>query len=100
MDTKREQKIADELGEYLSIVSAVEDLTELTPEQQEFKEAADVCLEILKRTKLLSGIIIERPEEFKEAWEENDPAYDFMQQYPISTCEIADEVIKKLRQCE
>lgn len=98
MDTKREEKIADELGDYLSVISTVEDLTELTPEQQEFKEAAGVCLEILKRTKLLSGIIIERPDEFKEVWEENDPAYDFMQKYAISTCEIADEVIKKLRE--
>lgn len=62
MDTKREEKIADELGYYLSVISTVEDLTELTPEQQEFKEAVYVCWEILKRTKLLSGIIIERPE--------------------------------------
>lgn len=98
MNTKREQKIADELGDYLSVVSVAEEITEFTPEQKEFKEAVNVCLEILKRTELLSGIIIERPYEFKEVWEEDDPAYDFMQQYPCSTCKIADEVIKKIRE--
>lgn len=98
-----EEKVADVLGDYLSQISCTEEYIELTPEEQQFKEAVDVCWEILKRTKLLRGIVIERPDELKEVWEEDDPAYDFMQKYPSGVCEIADDVLKKveekLRRC-
>ena len=94
----KEENILNELGEYLSFISSIENYTDLSPEQLEFYKAADICCEILKRTNLVSGITTERPDEFKEIWEEGDPKYDFMSKFPISTCEIADEVIKKIRE--
>lgn len=93
-----EEKIVDLLGDYVSCISLTEEQKELTPEQKEFYQAADVCLEILKRTRLISGIVIKRPDEFKEAWEKDKPEFDFMSKYAISTCEIADEVMKKIRE--
>ena len=85
-----EEKIVDLLGDYVSCIS-------LTEEQKEFYQAADICFEILKRTRLISGIVIKRPDEFKEAWEDK-PEFDFMSKYAISTCEIADEIMKSLRE--
>ena len=93
-----EEKIVDLLGNYVSCASLTEEQKELTPEQKEFYQAADICFEFLTRTKLISGIVIKRPDEFKEAWEEDKPEFDFMSKYAISTCEIADEVMKKIRE--
>lgn len=93
-----EEKIVDLLGNYVSCTSLSEEHTELNPEQKEFYQAVDVCFEILKRTRLISGIVIKRPDEFKEVWEEDKPEFDFMSKYAISTCEIADEVMKKIRE--
>ena len=93
-----EEKIVDLLGDYVSCISLTEEQKELTPEQKEFYQAADICFEILTRTKLISGIVIKRPDEFKEAWEEDKTEFDFMSKYAISTCEIADEVMKKIRE--
>lgn len=93
-----EEKIVDLLGNYVSCASLTEEQKELTPEQKEFYQAAHICFEILTRTKLISGIVIKRPDEFKEVWEEDKPEFDFMSKYAISTCEIADEVIKKIRE--
>ena len=93
----KEEKIVDMLGNYVSCVSLTEESVKLTLEQNEFYQAVDTCLEILKRTKLISEIVMKRPDEFKEIWEEDRPEFDFMSKYPIGKCEIADEVIEKLR---
>lgn len=95
---RTEEKIVDLLGNYVSCISLTEGQEKLTPEQKEFYQAADICFEILKRTRLISGIVIKRPDEFKEVWEEDKPEFDFMSKYAISTCEIADEIIKKIRE--
>lgn len=92
-----EEIILDQIGNYLSYISSVEDCTEISPEQREFCKAVEICDEILKRTSLISRITIERPDEFKEVWEEDKPEFDYMPKYAISNCEIADEVIKKIR---
>lgn len=100
METKttKEENILNELSDYLSFISLIEDYTNLLPEQLEFYKAVEICDEILKRTSLISAITIERPEEFKEVWEEDKPEFDYMPKYAISSCEIADEVIKKIRE--
>ncbi|RHV89192.1 hypothetical protein DXA95_16230 [Odoribacter sp. OF09-27XD] len=95
--TTKEENIVNELGDYLSFISSIEGYTDLTPEQSEFYKAADICFEILKRTSVISKIVIERPEELREAWEDS-PEFDYMSKFAISTCEIADEVIRKIRE--
>lgn len=43
-----EEKIVDLLGDYVSCISLTEEQKELTPEQKEFYQAADICFEIMK----------------------------------------------------
>ena len=99
MNTKatKEEKIVDELGNYLSFISSIEDYTDLSPEQSEFYKAAEICYEILKRTNTISKIVVERPDELREDWE-NSPKFDYMSKFAISACDIADEVIRKIRE--
>ncbi len=96
----KEEDILKRIGDYLSYISSIEDYTELSRERREFYKAVEICDEILKRTTLISAIVTKRPEEFKEVWEEGNPEFDYMSKYAASNCEIADEVIKKIRECE
>lgn len=89
-----EQKILDTLSDYLAKISAIEDFKELTPAEEEFKEACSICYEILTRTNLISKIKIETPEELKDDYTINN---EYVQQYPSGSCEIADYVIGKIR---